>query len=143
MAKRLYIGNLSFNTTPDSLKAHLESLGGKCTSVDIVSGGWVKTLSRNPDRIAERLGMRLSLKWVCDKDESRFKGLPAGKSLFSGDAQHVLGDPDVHVVIELIGGTSFAKQVILDALGRGKVVVTANKALLAHAGEEIFAVAAK
>jgi homoserine dehydrogenase len=55
----------------------------------------------------------------------------------------VLGDPDVQVIVELIGGTGFAKQVILDALSRGKVVVTANKALLAHHGEEIFAAAAK
>src|SRR5437870_209465 len=86
--------------------------------VGIVGGGVVKNLTRNADLIAERLGMRLNLKWVCDKDESRFKGLPAGKSLFSGDAQHVLGDPDVHVVIELVGGTGFAKQVILDALNR-------------------------
>ena len=111
--------------------------------VGIVGGGVVKNLSRNADLIAERLGMRLNLKWICDKDESRLKGLPANTGLLTSDAQHVLGDPDVHVVIELIGGTGFAKQVILDALGRGKVVVTANKALLAHAGEEIFAAAAK
>ena len=109
----------------------------------VVGSGVVRNLTRNADLIAERLGMRLNLKWICDKDESRFKGLPPGKSLFSGDAQHVLGDPNVDVVIELVGGTGFAKQVILDALGNGKIVVTANKALLAHHGEEIFAAAAK
>jgi homoserine dehydrogenase len=111
--------------------------------VGIVGGGVVKNLTRNADLIAERLGMRLNLKWVCDKDESRLKNLPVPESVLSRDAQQVLGDPDVHVVIELVGGTGFAKQVILEALGRGKVVVTANKALLAHDGEEIFEVAAK
>ena len=109
----------------------------------VVGGGVVKHLTRNADLIAERLGMRLNLKWVCDKDESRLKSLPVSKTLLSGDAQHVLGDPDVDVIVELVGGTGFAKQVILDAFSRGKVVVTANKALLAHHGEEIFAAAAK
>lgn len=111
--------------------------------VGIVGGGVAKNLARNADLIAERLGMRLHLKWICDKDESRFKGLPAGKTLFSKDAQPVLDDPDVHVIIELVGGTGFAKQVILDAFKRGKIVVTANKALLAHHGEEVFEAAAK
>jgi homoserine dehydrogenase len=106
----------------------------------IVGGGVVKNLTRNADLIAERLGIRLHLKWACDKDESKLKGIAAP---VCRDAQQVLDDPDVHAVVELIGGTGFAKQVILDAFARGKVVVTANKALLAHAGEEIFAAAAK
>jgi homoserine dehydrogenase len=106
----------------------------------IVGGGVVKNLRRNADLIAERLGLRLNLKWVCDKDESRLKGITAP---VTRDSNQVLADPDVHVIVELVGGSGFAKQVILDALGRGKVVVTANKALLAHHGEEIFAAAAK
>jgi homoserine dehydrogenase len=109
----------------------------------VVGGGVVKNLTRNADLIAERLGIRLNLTWVCDKEESRLKGLPVAANALTADAQAVLGDPDVHVVVELVGGTSFAKTVILDALARGKVVVTANKALLAHHGEEIFEVAAK
>jgi homoserine dehydrogenase len=106
----------------------------------IVGGGVVKNLTRNADLIAERLGIRLNLKWVCDQDESRLKGLPAP---VSRDAQQVLNDPEVQAVVELVGGTGFARQLILDALNRRKVVVTANKALLAHHGEEIFAAAAK
>jgi homoserine dehydrogenase len=106
----------------------------------IVGGGVVKNLTRNADLLAERLGLRLNLKWVCDKDEARLKGISAP---VTRDAQQVLGDPDVQAIVELVGGTGFAKQVILDALNRGKVVVTANKALLAHHGEEIFAAAAK
>ncbi len=106
----------------------------------VVGGGVVKHLTRNADLIAERLGLRLNLKCVCDKDESRLKGLPVPTSR---DAQKVLGDPDIQVIVELVGGTGFAKTLILDALSRGKVVVTANKALLAHHGEEIFAAATK
>jgi len=109
----------------------------------VVGGGVVKHLTRNADLIAERLGMRINLKWVCDKDESRLKALPVCAARRTSDAQQILQDPDVHVVAELVGGTGFAKTLILDAFNRGKVVVTANKALLAHDGEEIFSVAAK
>jgi len=85
----------------------------------------------------------LNLKWVCDKDAARLATLSAPKSAKTSDAQQVLADPDAPVIVELVGGTGFAKTLILDALRRGKVVVTANKALLAHHGEEIFAAAAK
>ena len=109
----------------------------------VVGGGVVNNLTRNADLIAERLGLRLNLKWVCDKDESCLKKLRLPAEVLTADAQKVLGDPDVHVIVELVGGTGFAKQVILDAFSRGKVVVTANKALLAHHGEEVFAAAEK
>ncbi|MGD0652349.1 MAG: homoserine dehydrogenase, partial [Verrucomicrobiia bacterium] len=109
----------------------------------VAGGGVVRNLTRNADLIADRLGMRINLKWACDKDESKLKNLPIPANTLTPDAQTVLRDPDVHVVIELVGGTGFAKTIILDALARGKVVVTANKALLAHHGEEIFAAAAK
>lgn len=109
----------------------------------IVGGGVVKNFTRNADLIAERLGIRLNLKWVCDKDETRLAAMPVPATVKTADAQKVLCDDDVQVIVELVGGTGFAKSLILDALGRGKVVVTANKALLAHCGEEIFAAAAK
>src|SRR3989442_14614275 len=92
----------------------------------IVGGGVVKNLTRNEDLIAERLGMRLNLKWVCDKDEQRLAAMPVLASAKTPDAQKVLLDDDIHVVIELVGGLNFAKSLILDALSRGKVVVTAN-----------------
>ncbi len=109
----------------------------------VVGGGVAKHLTRNADLIAERLGIRLNLKWVCDKDAARLKAVQAAPAVKTADAQQVLNDPDVPVVIELVGGTGFARTLILDALSRGRVVVTANKALLAHHGEEIFAAAAK
>ena len=102
-----------------------------------------KNLTRNADLLADRLGIRLNLKWVCDKDEAKLKSLPVPASVLSRDAMSVINDPELHVIVELVGGTGFAKTVILEALNRRKVVVTANKALLAHHGEELFAAAAK
>ena len=75
----------------------------------VVGGGVVNNLTRNADLIAERLGVRLNLKWVCDKDESRLKKLHLPAEIVTGDAQKVLGDPDVHVIVELVGGTGFAR----------------------------------
>lgn len=109
----------------------------------VVGGGVVKNLARNADLIADRLGMRLNLKWVCDKDEAKLAALELPAHVLSRDALAVINDPDVQAVVELVGGTGFAKTIILEALRRRKVVVTANKALLAHAGEEIFTAAAE
>jgi len=106
----------------------------------IVGGGVVKHLACNADLIAEKIGVRLNLKSVCDKDESKLKGLPVPTCQ---DVRNVLDDPEIQVVVELVGGTGFARTLILDALQHGKVVVTANKALLAHHGEEIFQAAAQ
>jgi homoserine dehydrogenase len=123
--------------------AETRQLNVGLVGVGVVGGGVVRHLSRNAGLIAERLGMPIRLKWVCDKDESRLRNLPVPDGALTTDAGRLLADPDVQVVVELIGGTGFAKTLILDALSRGKVVVTANKALLAHCGEEIFATAAK
>ena len=125
---RYFGGTLS---TPNQLNIGLIGAG-------IVGGGVVKNLTRNADLLADRLGIRLNLKWVCDKDEAKLKGLPVPASVLCRDAMAVINDPDVHAIVELVGGTGFAKTVILEALNRRKVVVTANKALLAHAGEEIY-----
>jgi homoserine dehydrogenase len=109
----------------------------------VVGGGVIKHLERNADLIGERLGVRINLNWVCDKDASRLKGLPLPADRLTTDVEKVLQDDDVQVLVELIGGTGVARTLILGALSRGKVVVTANKALLAHDGEEIFRAAAK
>ena len=108
-----------------------------------VGSGVVKNLARHADLIAERIGVRLNLRWVCDKDPSRIEGLPVPPSARTGDWPTVVGDPETPVIVELVGGTGIARDVIREALNRGKVVVTANKALLAHHGEEIFAAAAR
>lgn len=111
--------------------------------VGVVGGGVVRNLTRNVDLIAERLGVRLNLKWVCDKDPARLRDLPVPAASLTTDAGKVLQDAETPVVVELVGGTGFARQLIGEALQRGKVVVTANKALLAHHGEELFELAAR
>ncbi|HLB25099.1 MAG TPA: homoserine dehydrogenase, partial [Nitrospirota bacterium] len=108
-----------------------------------VGSGVVKLLRGNAEVIERRLGAPLVLKRAADLDESRAKALKLGKGVFTKDAASVINDPDVDVVVELIGGYKPAKEFILSALRLGKPVVTANKALLALHGEEIYAAAQK
>ncbi len=108
-----------------------------------VGGGVVKLLARKAGFFREKLGLPVHLRRIADKETSRFQALPVGDAITSGDAEDVLGDKDIHVVIELIGGTTVAKQIILKALERGKHVITANKALIAEHGPALFEAAEK
>lgn len=107
-----------------------------------VGSGVVKLLRENGDLLARRLGVPLELIKVADLDLHRDRGVSVPARMLTTDANEVLSHPDVDVVVELIGGLEPAKRFILAAMGRGKHVVTANKALLAAAGEELFAAAA-
>jgi homoserine dehydrogenase len=107
-----------------------------------VGAGVVETLQRNGDLLAGRLGVKLVLRRIADVDLDRDRGVTVDRSLLTRDAKAVIDDPAVDIVIELIGGTTIAKEFVLRALRLGKPVVTANKALLAEYGEEIFALAA-
>jgi homoserine dehydrogenase len=93
--------------------------------------------------MAARLGVKLSFRKIAVKafDEPRPYDIP--RALMTTDWQEVVNDPQIHVVIELVGGTGIAKVMILAALAKGKTVVTANKALLSAHGPELFAAAAK
>jgi len=108
-----------------------------------VGGGVLSGLQRNGNLLASRLGLSLSVARVAVRDvrKSRPVALPAG--VITGDWRQVVDDPSVHIVTELMGGTTTARQVVLAALRRGKPVVTANKALLSSHGEELFAEAAR
>jgi homoserine dehydrogenase len=108
-----------------------------------VGGGVVKMLHSNADFLKKNLGLPITLKRIADKEQSRFAGLPVSGVLCSGSAEDVLNDEDVNVVIELVGGTTFAKDLILSALSKGKHVITANKALIAEQGPAIFELAEK
>ncbi len=103
-----------------------------------VGTGVVKLLKSNAEIIERRLGIPVVLHRAADLDEARAKALRLGKKVYTKSAQEVIADPDVDVVVELIGGYEPARTFILDALGRKKPVVTANKALLALHGEEIY-----
>ena len=105
-----------------------------------VGSGVVKVLESHGEEMQERAGCRLVLRRVADADLTRPReGLDLGRLPLVGDANRVLDDPEVQIVIELVGGLEPARTFILKALASGKHVVTANKALLAHHGAEIFA----
>ena len=107
-----------------------------------VGAGVVKILQTRAAMLQERTGARLSLAAIADTDLTRPReGLDLAALPMTGDAARVLADPSIHVVIELVGGLEPARAFIMRALTAGKHVVTANKALLAHHGDEIFGAA--
>jgi homoserine dehydrogenase len=108
-----------------------------------IGTGVVKLLRRNRAQIRERLGAHLSLAGIADLDLTTDRGIQVDRKLLTRDAGDLLADPEVDVVVELIGGYEPARRFVLQALARGKSVVTANKALLAVHGDEIFAAAEK
>jgi homoserine dehydrogenase len=104
-----------------------------------VGSGVAKVLASHGAEMQERAGCRLVLHKVADADLTRAReGLDLARLPLVGDANQVLDDPQVQIVIELVGGLEPARSFILKALGAGKHVVTANKALLAHHGAELF-----
>ena len=108
-----------------------------------IGTGVVKLLAHNSLLIEEKLGARLTLKKIADLDITTDRGVPVAAGVLSNKADEVLTDPEISVVIELIGGYEPARTFVLKAIKNGKHVVTANKALLAVHGGEIFAAAAK
>jgi homoserine dehydrogenase len=108
-----------------------------------VGTGVAKILMRNAGLIRRRVGVPVDLVRVADLDIARDRGIRLPSGVLTANLREVLDDPSVDIVLELIGGYDAAKRVILDAMAQGKPVVTANKALLAVHGEEIFEAAAR
>jgi homoserine dehydrogenase len=106
-----------------------------------IGTGVVKVLARNASVIEQRLGGPLRLVRIADLDLETDRGVDLAGIRFDDDAEGLIADPDVDIVVELIGGYDVARRLILAAIGAGKHVVTANKALLALHGGEIFAAA--
>ncbi len=104
-----------------------------------VGTGTAKLLLEQADLLTARTGIKLQLKAIADKDTQRDRGLDLKDTILTDDAMNVVKDPEIDIVVELIGGTTFAKEIIVEALKNGKHVVTANKALLAHFGNELVA----
>ncbi len=111
--------------------------------IGTVGSGTFAVLARNQEEIARRAGCAITMKMVADKDLARARRLVGKKAIVTADANDVVSHPDIDIVVELIGGTGIAKELILKAIKNGKHVVTANKALLAQHGNEIFAAAQK
>lgn len=106
-----------------------------------IGAGVVEGLHNNENIITERLGVRLVLQGVADLDVTSDRGVSVDSALLTTDAKSVVNNPAVDIVVELIGGTGIAKELVMEALALGKGVVTANKALLAKHGDEIFGLA--
>lgn len=108
-----------------------------------VGTGVVRTLQENGHVIERRLGQKLFLKRIVDLDLERDRGVRLQDVILSRDPLDVIADPEISIVVELIGGEEPARSIILEAMDNGKHVVTANKALLASRGNEIFEKASK
>jgi homoserine dehydrogenase len=106
-----------------------------------IGSGVVKLFQDSGALIEKRLGARLVLKKIADLDISTPRIVSVNESLLTTDVRDILNDPDIGIVIELMGGYEPARSFILQAINNGKHVVTANKALLATYGDEIFRVA--
>jgi homoserine dehydrogenase len=109
--------------------------------IGTVGGGTFRVLRRNSEEISRRAGCEIRMTAVADKDVARAKEIVGDAARVTGNALDVVNDPDIDIVVELIGGYGVAKEMVLKAIAAGKHVVTANKALLALHGNEIFAVA--
>lgn len=104
----------------------------------IVGSGTAKILLENMDILKERLGFQIHLKRIADLDIERDRGISIPDGVLTKDVNMIFDDPDIHIVVELIGGIRPAKDFIQKAIQKKKHVVTANKALLATEGAEIF-----
>ncbi len=109
----------------------------------IVGAGVAKVLLNNAHLIRRRVGVPIELVRIADLDTTRDRGVRLLPGVLTADLRQVLDDPSIDIVLELIGGYDAAKRLILEAMAKGKQVVTANKALLAVHGEEIFDMAAR
>ena len=111
--------------------------------IGTVGGGTFSVLRRNQEEISRRAGRGILIKAVADKDLVKARKLVGNSAEVTDDAFALVSRPDIDIVVELIGGTKIAKDLILAAIENGKHVVTANKALLANHGNEIFLAAQK
>lgn len=109
--------------------------------IGTVGGGTFAVLQRNQEEIRRRAGREIRITMVADLDVERAKKLVGDAAQVVNDARQVIANPAIDIVVELIGGYGIAKTLVLEAIAAGKHVVTANKALLAVHGTEIFAAA--
>jgi homoserine dehydrogenase len=107
-----------------------------------VGAGVVKLLQKKRSYIKEAFNTEINLKIICDRSiEKKNPPKDLGKIIFTADPQKIIQDPEIDVVVELIGGMNPAKDIVIDAIKNGKHVVTANKELIANHGKELFQIA--
>jgi len=103
-----------------------------------VGTGTAKILLKKERELRRKAGFPIVLKKIADLDTKRKRGIALSQGVLTDDVDAVLNDPDIDIIVELIGGIHQAKEIVLKAINKGKHVVTANKALLAEEGTEIF-----
>ena len=111
--------------------------------IGTVGGGTWTVLTRNAEEITRRAGRPIRITAVADKNVALARSVTGGNVRITDDAFSVVNDPEIDIVVELIGGYGIARELMMKAIENGKHVVTANKALLAVHGNEIFAAAQK
>lgn len=121
----------------------MKEIGVGLLGFGTVGAGVVEGLQRNATLLAERVGAKPVMRWIADLDLDRDRGVKVDKAIMTRDAKAVVEDPNVDVVVELIGGVGIARELVVRALELGKPVVTANKKMLAEYGAELFGLAAK
>jgi homoserine dehydrogenase len=109
--------------------------------IGTVGSGVFNVLTRNQNEIQRRAGRGIEITMVADLDTGRAQAVVGANVKVVNDARAIIANPEIDIVIELIGGYGIAKQLVMEAIAAGKHVVTANKALLAVHGTEIFAAA--
>ncbi|MEY4538173.1 MAG: hypothetical protein RL171_2324 [Pseudomonadota bacterium] len=109
--------------------------------IGTVGSGVFNVLTRNQNEIQRRAGRGIEITMVADLDTARAQAVVGANVKVVNDARAIIANPEIDIVIELIGGYGIAKQLVMEAIAAGKHVVTANKALLAVHGTEIFAAA--
>ena len=109
--------------------------------IGTVGSGTFNVLQRNQEEIQRRAGRGISITMVADLDTARAKAIVGDAAQVVSDARQVIANPEIDIVVELIGGYGIARTLVMEAIAAGKHVVTANKALLAVHGSEIFAAA--
>jgi hypothetical protein len=126
-ATRLLCGCFSLPTLPD---CSMKPINVGLLGIGTVGGGTYAVLKRNAEEITRRAGRPIQVSIVADRDLERTRQLTGGSCRVTDDAFAVVSDPEVDIVVELIGGYGVARELVLQAIANGKHVVTANKALL-------------
>src|SRR4051812_29450517 len=116
----------------------MEPYGIALIGCGTVGSGVAKLLLEHPDRLAARAGRPIVLKRVAVRDRDKPRDVAIPKELVTTDVRTLMTDPSIHCAVEVVGGVDWAKKTVLDLLAAGKDVVTANKALLATHGAEVF-----
>src|SRR5438105_5785502 len=121
----------------------MEPLGIALVGCGTVGSGVARLLLEQSERLAARAARPLVLRRIVVRDREKSRGISLPRELLTTDLHTVLDDPTIQVAIEVVGGVDWARRAILDLLSAGKDIVTANKALLALHGSEIFDAARK